>query len=291
MQVITGLQIQSPILPSPLIFDSRNFILQKAEGFEFPLMRLPRFNLPGQSGGFVSNQLYGERVVKLTGVINAPDGKINTYLANRSTLINSVAIALADDGTPQPLIMQVTLQNGQVLVLGVYLSNELSSIFDINLVDDGNFLLQFAAPDPNLYAITPISTTISLASIAGTPIPTPIPMSLLPLSGGSAIINNPGAVPAPPSITVKAPVVNPYIINFRTGQFLNINYTLNVGDQSLVIDCRNHRITQGTNDVTGIQSPDSTFFNILPGANTIGYSAASGSGTITVLIFPVYIGV
>jgi len=38
-----------------------------------------------------------------------------------------------------------------------------------------------------------------------------------------------------PTITLSAPLVNPYLTNLRTGQFLKFNYTLNTGDLPVVV--------------------------------------------------------
>jgi hypothetical protein len=60
VRTITNLTI-TPAGVSPIVFDDANFILTSLKGLEMPKVRLPRFDLPGSSGAFISNALYSER--------------------------------------------------------------------------------------------------------------------------------------------------------------------------------------------------------------------------------------
>lgn len=290
LQTITGLSIDS------LVFDNSNFILQEIKGLESPLTRLPRYNLPGQSGAYISNALYGERAIKIRGLVNVPDGTAvsqvrNTYLANRTTLINNLSYSYDSSGRPVPRTLTITLVNGQVLTASVYVDTPLAMGFSPDQVDYEEFLITLVAPDPLLYSSTPISATITLPVGGGTAIPTPVPASLGASSGGSATMNNIGSQTTYPTITLSAPLTNPYIINQTTGKFIKLNYTISVGQSDVVIDCQNQQITQGTNDITGVQSTDSTFWSIISGNNTIAFSASGGSGNCVVSFTPSFLGI
>lgn len=285
MRTITGLSIDG------ITFDGTNYILQEVTGLESPLLRVTRYNLPGGSGAFISNVLYGERSIRLKGIVNAPNGSRVTYLANRIALINALTYKRDNSNNIVPQVMTITLENGQVLTTNVYMDTPLQMGFSMDQVDFEEFQVTFVAADPNLYSSTQSSYNVSLPIGGGTAIPTPIPISLAPSSGGSVVANNPGSVTSQPVITLTAPLTSPYITNLRTGQFLQIGYTLNIGDASLVIDCTAQTIFQGSNNITGIQSSDSTFWGILSGNNTIGFSAAAGSGTAAITFYPTYIGV
>lgn len=290
MNIITGLSISNPTA-NTLTFDNSNFILVEIAGLETPLTRLPRYNLPGSSGAFISNALYGERAIKITGILNAPDGQPTTYLTNRTALINALAYSRDNSGNLQPQTLTITLANGQILTTNVYVDHPLAMKFSSDQNDYEDFLITLVAPDPNLYSSVAQTTTISLPVGGGTAIPTAIPLSLAASSGGSVVINNAGSVASYPTITLTAPLTNPYITNQRTGAFLKINYTLNIGDQSLVIDCQTQTIMQGVNNKTGIQSSDSTFWDLLSGNNTVAFSAGGGSGTAQVSYYTTYLGI
>jgi hypothetical protein len=289
-QIITGLTISSPTA-NTLTFDNSNFILSEIKGLESPLVRLPRFNLPGASGAFISNALYGERAIKIKGVVNAPDNKVSTYLANRTTLINALAYSRDNSGVLQPQTLMITLSNGQVLTTDIYVDTPLAMGFSEDTLGWEDFLVTMVAADPFLYSATVSSTLISLPVGGGTAIPTAIPISLAPSSGGNAVINNIGSTASFPIITLTAPLTNPYVTNIRTGEFLSFNYTISIGDADLIIDCANQTIMQGANDKSGIQSYDSTFWSILSGANTIAFSASGGSGNVTISYFPTFLGI
>lgn len=283
--IITALSIDD------LVFDNINFILQEVQGLEMPLVRLPRYNLPGQSGAFISNALYGERPIKIRGTINAPDNNLNTYLTNRTTLINNLSFLYDTGNRPIARTFSVTLINGQTLTAGVYVDTPLQMKFSENQVGYEEFFITLVAPDFNLYSQTPIVTTIQMPVQGGVPIPTAIPLSLAPSSGGMATINNIGALPAQPTIRLVAPLDTPYIINQTTGLFMELKTNLAIGQNDIIIDCANQIITQGNNNITGIQSVDSNFWNLLSGNNLIGFNAASGTGYCVITFTPTLLGI
>ena len=287
MRTITGLQVGA------VIFDNSNYILSEIKGLEMPTTRLPRYNLPGQSGGFISNALYGERKIQIKGWVNAPDGQRTTLLTNRINLINAL-IYQYSNGIPVPLTVTITLENGQVLTTNVYPSENmpLTMGYTPNQVDFEEFFITLIAPGYTLNSQTPTSAIISVPVGGGAAIPTAIPISLAPSSGGSAVINNTGSVPAFPVITLTPPLTSPYIANITQGGFINLlNTNLQVGQNNIVIDCKAQTIFQGVNNITGVQSTDSRFWSILPGNNTITFSAAAGNGTCTVVFYPSFLGV
>jgi len=289
MRLITALSVQS-FNGTNVAFDGKNFILESVDGLAFPVLRLPRYNLPGSSGAFISNALYGERAIKLKGIVNAPDGSRLTYLTNRTTLINSLAYQTDNSGAIQPQTLTLTLENGLILTTTGYIDTFRMG-FSEDQMDYEEFQLTFVCPDPLLYASNTISGVVSLPVGGGTAIPTAIPISLGASSGGQFVLTNTGSAPAFPVITLTGPLTNPYLTNLRTGAFLKFNYTIGTGDPPVVINCQTQAITQGANVKNGIQSQDSTFWDLLSGPNTIGFSAAGGSGTASVSFQPSFLGV
>jgi Phage tail protein len=285
VNIVTSLSIDS------LVFDGNSFILEEISGLETPLTRLPRYNLPGASGAFISNALYGERAIKIKGTVNAPDGQATTYLLNRTTLINALNYKRDVNNNIVPQTLTIGLANGQVLTTQAYVDTPLSMGFSPDQTDYEEFLITLVAPDSNLYSSTQITNSITFPIGGGTAIPTAIPISLAPSSGGSAIVINIGSTTSYPIITINAPVVNPYVINSTVGDFLKLNYTLNIGDLPLIIDCNTQTIYQGANLKNGIQTQDSTFWGVVSGNNFINYSGSSGSGSVNISFAPTFIGV
>jgi len=290
MRIITSVVIAAPNGNS-ITFDGKSYILVNVDGLASPLVRLPRYNLPGSSGAYISNALYGERAIKIKGVVNAPDGSRLTYLANRLTLINALAYQTNNAGQILPQTITISLENGTVLTTSGYMDTPLAMGFSEDQMDYEEFQLTLACPDPLLYSQNTISGVVSLPIGGGAAIPTAIPISLGASSGGQLVLVNTGAATVFPTITLTGPLTNPYITNLRTGQFLKFNYTLNTGDLPVVINCATQTITQGANVKNGIQSQDSTFWGMLSGSNTIGFSASGGSGTASISFSPAFLGV
>lgn len=272
-------------------FDSSNFILAEIQGIEFPTVRLPRFNLPGSSGGFISNALYGERSIRIKGYINAPDGKSATFMNNRTTFINTFAYKRDIYNNLLPQILTMTTSNGQTLTTSVYVDGAISAPFPADQIEWVEFLITLVAPDPNLYSTVQSVTTINLAAGGGMAVPAAVPFNISAGSGGSGVLNNTGGNIVYPTITLTAPLNTPFLTNFNTNLFLKLNTNLIVGQNPLVINCAAQTITQGANDVTSIKSIDSNYFYLMSGNNNIGFSAASGSGQASISFYPNYLGI
>lgn len=285
MNLITSLQVDD------LVFDNTNFILVSIKGLETPTTRLSRFPLPGTSGAFVSNALYGERAIQITGVVNAPDGLRSTYMANRTTLINNLAYKRDSNNNIVPQLMTITLEGGQVLTSEVYVDTPLQMAFTQDKTDYEDFQISFICPDPLLYSIIETSGSVNPPIGGGVAIPLAVPASLAPSSGGSLTIINSGSQVVYPIITLVAPLTNPYIANLTTGYFISLNKTISVGDEPVIIDCGAQTITQGLNDITGVQTVSSNFWSIAVGTNNIGFSAAAGAGNCSVAFYPAFLGV
>lgn len=285
LQTITALSIDA------ISFDNENYILSEVKGLESPVVRLPRYNLPGSSGAFVSNTLYGERQISIKGYVNAPNGSRATYLNNRTALLNAIAFKRDVNNNIVPQLMTISLENGVHLTMRVYVDQPIQMGFTQDTVEIEEFLLSLVAPDPNLYSTDLITQTIQLAMGGGTPIPTPIPMNLAAASGGNSIVNNPGSVYAYPIITLNPPLLNPFITNLETNLFMSLNVALDTGDIPITIDMQAQTIKQGNVDISSLKVVGSQFWYLLNGNNHIGFSAATGTGTAIITFFPAFVGV
>jgi hypothetical protein len=99
----------------------------------------------------------------------------------------------------------------------------------------------------------------------------------------SATATNNGTIPSyPQSIDVYGPVTSPKITNGATGEFLNVNVTLNSSSDHLQIQYAKDYLSVTLNGVSVLNkvSSDSTYFKIHKGGNGIsltGTSISSGS--------------
>ena len=105
----------------------------------------------------------------------------------------------------------------------------------------------------------------------------------------TADANNLGTLPAYPfSIDVYGPVTNPKVINARTGEFIQVNNTLNSVSDNLHIEYTKDslEVTLNGQSVVANVTTDSIYFKIQPGVNTIQLSGASiGDGSYAVVSY------
>lgn len=101
----------------------------------------------------------------------------------------------------------------------------------------------------------------------------------------SVVVDNVGHVPAPVRIQFFGATTNPIITNETTGEFIKVNKTLLSGE-ILEINTAfgNKYVTIDGVNAFGFIDPESTFFNLAPGENTITYDADSGSDSAEVIL-------
>lgn len=150
------------------------------------------------------------------------------------------------------------------------------------------FRLYCKVKDPTIYS----ANLITASTIDGTPGNTTgsaaYPFTY-PIAFGatyytvSATATNKGTVPVyPQSIDVYGPVTNPKITNGATGEFIQVNCTLNSSTDHLQIQYAKDYLSVTVNGVNNLQNvtSDSTYFKLKPGGNGIsltGSSISSGS--------------
>ena len=101
-------------------------------------------------------------------------------------------------------------------------------------------------------------------------------------ASGDVQATNNGNAPVRPKFVIAGPVVDPRIIHQQQGRKLDFAITLAEGDR-LDIDAMTHSVL--LNDVSNrryVLTPDSAWFDILPGQNTIQFRSDSNTGQLTV---------
>lgn len=147
--------------------------------------------------------------------------------------------------------------------------------------------------DPTIYGGT-LKTASTLAGTPGSTTGSAAFPFAFPIAFGatyytvSATATNNGTVPTyPQSIDVYGPVTNPKITNGATGEYIQVNCTLNSSSDHLQIQYAKdylNAIVNGVNNINNVTT-GSTYFKIKPGGNGIsltGSSISSGSyATVT----------
>ena len=98
---------------------------------------------------------------------------------------------------------------------------------------------------------------------------------------GDGTVTNDGNETAPATVTFTGPLTTPRLTNLLTGQWVQYNDTLAVGE-FVVISLRNPMVAllQGTALRTGkVSTGGGGTWGIKPGDNPLSFRAAAGSGT------------
>ena len=222
-----------------------DYELTKIDGLEPPDSREDVVDKSTEHGAWVYAQLLKERRVTLEGFVidNDPElfqGKLDTLVA-----------ALLPKSSELPLRFKMPGWSGDRRVYGVPVKRHYSSDLEYSL-GYSEFAAQILCGDPRVYADIESERT------------------------GAGVAANDGTMPTAPVATVIGTANNPRVTNSTTGAYVQVNTAVGAGEQ-LVIDFAGKTIELDNVSVYGDLDPDSTWWDIEPGNNTIGFT---GGGTL-----------
>jgi hypothetical protein len=141
------------------------------------------------------------------------------------------------------------------------------------------FQLSLVAADPRIYSEQVYSSTVNAGSYTGgagitSPLISPIQNVLS--AAGSLTVSNLGSSATPPILTVYGPIVNPRVINGSTGEQIALTYSLGAGE-NIAIDTgrRTIQLNGNVNRYSALDFPNSTWWQLRPGANTVRLEGSS----------------
>lgn len=148
----------------------------------------------------------------------------------------------------------------------------------------GHADVQWVADDPRIYdaVLSTVSTTVADTSGTGEPWPFDWPIDWGgTASGGTVTATNEGEFPAPWVATITGPVTSPRIEDAATGQVVRFDGSLAAGETLVVDSMAKSVLLGGTVSRYSWLRPQSRWFDLAPGANTIRFAASAGSGSLT----------
>lgn len=243
------------------------------KGLEQPSIRLPSFDRPNTDGSIVPNQLYGGRLITLSGKVFA--STVVDYRTRRRLLETAVNIQRTIDGILQPITMKFTTMDDLALQVDVYTRK-----FDFpdGLLMSGDYKVDFVAPSIYLLGQTLKTQLVSAFTGGGMAIPTGIPTAMNVGGISAETLTNSGNIPAYPIITLEGPLEDPTLTNETADQTMNITYTLNAGE-SIEIDTINrtavYYASLGASPVNVRQYISGDFITVEPGENIIKLTLAA----------------
>lgn len=258
------------------------------QGLDMATIRLSSYEKIGEHGAFISNQLYGERLITLEGYIYAQD--LPTFNLRRRALSNIIQINKDANSVPVPHLVQFTTMDDVALQFYGYLK---SFKMDMTLLTKADFQLQLFCPDfslDNQFLTTTALGTVS--PVGGCIIPIIIPAVLDPAVGGVVNCVNNGDCDAYPIITLNGPLTDPIIESDTLNRFIALNLTLAVGE-SVVIDMKNKTIMKGTTPIFSDVIAGSNWFWLIPGSNLISLitSNTGDAGNASIAYRDAYLGI
>jgi len=241
-----------------------NFIIKKVSGLGPADIRTSSFLFSGRSGGLVTDQQSGFRMVSIEGKIGQIGGSRAQHALDRQTLLAALPL-----GTTIP----------------VYITNFAGEQFriDANVTDakveysqggyTSDYMIQLTAGDPLFYSVDGgdeqnaiVNRTIDNGGYA-TPYILPVEWGI---GGQPTIVINSGNAVVYPVITIYDETHDPIITNQATGEQFAMSINTNTGDE-LVIDMLNRTVKLNGSDVIGNKVDGSIWFGLLVGNNAIRF--------------------
>ena len=261
------------ILTLSALANGSHFIIQGVTGLGVADIRTSSFLFSGRSGGVVSDQLLGFRIITINGIIGENNGTPQDHAVDRAALLAALPI-----GTTIP----------------VYITNFAGQTYriDANVTDakveyrqrghTSDFLIQLTAGDPLFYSTDggDIQTaTVNLqAQTGGYITPYNLPVDWAAGATPSTVLNS-GNATVFPVIELHDEAHNPVITNETTGETFGLNISTADGDV-IRIDMSNRTVTINGSNIMGNRTDDSTWWGLTPGDNSIVLTSATSDDNV-----------
>lgn len=248
--------------------------IDKVSGLDNAPFRESKRDHEGVDGGFIDAEFETGRDITLSGTVYSNGTPLEPFLdtlkANYAPVSDPVPFYLFDDDTGERVIF--------VKSRGCRYDWELSRRIGLTPIQ---FLLY--AEDPRIYEnfVQTIPFAIGATFTTGMSFNLVFNLSF----GGSSttldgqFVTNAGNRPAPAIVTFTGPLDTPVLINDTSGDVLQFNIILDVGD-TLVVDLANHtvKLNGNTNRRNTLVAPN--WFLLPVGQTFLRFRAASGSGSM-----------
>ncbi|MGM9924784.1 MAG: phage tail family protein, partial [Bacillus sp. (in: firmicutes)] len=149
-------------------------------------------------------------------------------------------------------------------------------------------VISFYCPDPYWKDVKSISEPLYAVQGAFTfPLELPTEMGI---QGSTYVIDNKGAFPAPLQIEFSGPSTNPRVTNETTGEYIQVNQTLEANQRLIINTAMGKKVVEIVNQDGTRRNAfnwldlNSTFFQLNLGENKLTYSAEDGKQDAVVTI-------
>ncbi len=153
-----------------------------------------------------------------------------------------------------------------------------------NVLGRQQMTFQVIAPDPRLYSNTLKAPSSGLSTASGGLSFSAAAPFVFGSAGGGGLLDcsNAGTFEAPYVVTFTGPLVAPSIEHVGQARILSFTGTLGAGETLVVDSLARTVLLGGTASRYSWLTSLSQWFTLQPGANTLRFTAGSGSGTVSV---------
>lgn len=145
-------------------------------------------------------------------------------------------------------------------------------------------LVELHATDPRIYADTASTLAISFPTGAGTGITFNATANFSfgsATTGGTGIATNDGAVASPWVCVLAGPLTDPRLTNVTADRTLSLTGTIAAGETLVIDSGARTALLNGTSSRYSWIDTTAKWWDLAPGANSLRFTGASGSGTAT----------
>lgn len=260
-----------------LASNSGLYVEPNITGLETPEIRLPTFQRPNVDGAVVPNQLYGGRLISMTGLISG--NTVALYRARRRLLLDAIRIKRNDAGTVLPLVLKFTTDDDIDMQVEVYAKN---ITMPDRFMTATHYKLDLFAPTLYLLGQELKTHNIFIFQGGGFAIPFEIPLDMSTGAATTTTLVNGGTVDSYPIYTIYGPADDPVFTNLTNGQQFSLNYTLSSGEY-IVIDTVARTVAFYADSVTPPVNIKSSFtgdfMTLSPGSNELKFTNANFTDT------------
>lgn len=261
------------VLTLSALADGSRFIIKGVTGLGVADIRTSSFLFSGRSGGAVTDQLLGFRIITINGIIGENNGTPQAHATDRQALLDALPI-----GTTIPVY--ITNFGGATYRIDANVTDAKVEYRQRGVTSD--FLIQLTAGDPLFYSTDggDIQTAIVnlQAQTGGYVTPYDLPVDWAAGATPSTVLNS-GNATVFPVIELHDEAHNPIITNETTGETFGLDISTADGDV-IVIDMSNRTVTLNGSNIMGNRTDDSTWWGLTPGDNSIVLTSATSDDTV-----------
>ena len=259
-----------------------NYTIDTLTGISRVDVRRSEDFLTGGDGGNIWERKLAMRIINAGGGVYNND--ISSYYTNRTNLMQAFVITNTNN------LLTITRSDGVVRAIQAKVVEVPDITETAGEYAQGIYNLTLKCENPYFQDANNQTFVITPGNGGGTPVPMPV-YSPIGQIGGTQVINNVGDTNSTAIFTIKGQILNPSVTNNTTGQGFTINANLASTDTVTVYQNTNGFFVLLNGNQNYYQYFTGTFFNIIPGSNTISFTGSSFNGaTLTIQYVNYYLG-